>query len=423
MFRYISAALFCAAAWSFVSAAMAEPNGRANTITMEEAVRRALDASPGLKARDELVAGADANVRQSGAWPNPTIEGQLENFGGSGRFSDIDESELTLGLTQRIEHAGKREGRLAVAAAEREGAVLERERKQLDVRFDARRAFVEVVTAQAALDNAASRLKAAKEIEAMAARRVNAARDPITVKLRAEIQTAEARTAHAQAEHDLHNAKRTLAVLWGEPDAEFAADASSLQPPPGTKRDLAALPSPDVQAREIAAQRAAAKVELERANGRSDVSVGLGVRRFENGGDLAGVLTLSMPLAVFDTNQGNVYRAAAERRAADLDVEDARRRYLTALVALEEDVARSRAEYDAVHDELLPRARAALKAARHGYDAGAFGYQDLAESQRILNELTDREIEALRKLHLAHASLDRLTGEADGAPAEQGAPR
>jgi cobalt-zinc-cadmium efflux system outer membrane protein len=421
MFRYISAALLCAAALGLATVAAAGPTGRASAVTIEEAVRRAIDASPGLRARDELVAGADAHLRQSGAWPNPTVEGQFENFGGSGRFSDIDQSELTLGLTQRIETAGKREGRVAVANAERASAALDRERTLLDVRFDARKAFVEVVAAQVALDNAGARLKAAKEIETMAARRVNAARDPITVKLRAEIQTAEARTAQAQSEHDLHNAKRTLALLWGEPDATFEADASSLKPPPGVKRDLAALPSPDVKAREIAAKRAAAKVELEQANGRSDVSVGLGVRRFENGGDLAGVLTLSMPLAIFDSNQGNVDRAAAERRAADLEVEDAHRRYLAALVTLEEEVARSRAEYDAVHDELLPRAKAALKAARHGYDAGAFGYQELAEAQRILNELNEREVEALRTLHIAHASLDRLTGGAAGASADQGA--
>lgn len=421
MFRFITVALVCAAAWSLVQAAMAEPapGTRLRGITLEEAIARALDASPGLRAKDELVAGADAQVRQSGVWPNPTVEAELENFGGSGRFSDLDESELTLAVTQRIERGGKRAGRSSVAEADRDAAALERERMRLGVIFDARKAFVELFAAQAALDNAKVRLKAASEIEAMAARRVNAARDPVTVKLRTEIQTAEARTARDQAERDLHNAKRTMALLWGEPDTEFAIDATSLKVPPDAKGQPAQT-SPDIEARQIAVRRAEARLRLEQANARSDVSVGVGVRRFENGGDLAGVLTVSMPLAIFDSNAGNIDRAAAEHRAAELDVADIKQRHLAVIVHLEEEVARSRAELDAVRNELLPRAKSALAAARRGYDAGAFSYQEVAEAQRVLNELMGREVAALRTLHIAHADLDRTNGRLSGAPSHQG---
>lgn len=421
MFRCITVALVCVAAWSLVQAAMAEPapGTRLRGVTLEEAIARALDASPGLRAKDELVAGADAQVRQSGVWPNPTVEAELENFGGSGRFSDLDESELTLAVTQRIERGGKRAGRSSVAEADRDAAALERERTRLGVIFEARKAFVELFAAQAALDNAKVRLKAASEIEAMAVRRVNAARDPVTVKLRTEIQTAEARTARDQAERDLHNAKRTMALLWGEPDSEFAIDATSLKVPPDAKGQPAHT-SPDIEARQIAVRRAEARLQLEQANARSDVSVGVGVRRFENGGDLAGVLTVSMPLAIFDSNAGNIDRAAAEQRAAELDVADIKQRHLTAIAQLEEEVARSRAELDAVRNELLPRAKSALAAARRGYDAGAFSYQEVAEAQRVLNELMGREVAALRTLHIAHADLDRTNGRLSGAPSHQG---
>lgn len=421
MFRFITVALVCAAAWSLVQAAMAEPapGTRLRGITLEEAIARALDASPGLRAKEELVAGADAQVRQSGVWPNPTVEAELENFGGSGRFSDLDESELTLAVTQRIERGGKRAGRSSVAEADRDAAALERERTRFGVIFDARKAFVELFAAQAALDNAKVRLKAASEIEAMAARRVNAARDPVTVKFRTELQTAEARTARDQAERDLHNAKRTMALLWGGPDTEFAIDATSLKVPPDAKGQPTQT-SPDIEARQIAVRRAEARLQLEQANARSDVSVGVGVRRFENGGDLAGVLTVSMPLAIFDSNAGNIDRAVAEQRAAELDVADIKQRHLAAIVRLEEEVARSRAELDAVRNELLPRAKSALAAARRGYDAGAFSYQEVAEAQRVLNELMGREVAALRTLHIAHADLDRTNGRLSGAPSHQG---
>jgi len=422
MFRCITVALVCVAAWGMVLAASAEPNapGRARAITLEQAVARALDAAPSLKSRQELVSAAEANVRQSGVLANPTIDVELENFAGSDRFEDFEQSELTLGVRQRIERGGKVAGRLAVADAEHQAAALESRRTRANVAFDARKAFIEMFAATAELDNAAARLKAASQIEAMAARRVRSARDPVTVRLRAEIQTAEARTARDQASHDLHNAKRTLALIWGTSDEAFEIDAASLWAIPAEMPKRADISSADVRAREIAASRAAARLELEQANARSDLSVGVGVRRFEDGGDLAGVLSVSVPLAIFDNNQGNIDRAAAESRAAALDVADAKQRHAIELVGLEEEAARARAALDTLRGELLPRAKSALAAARHGFDAGAFGYQEIAEAQRILNELNAREIAALRQLHLAHANLDRLAGRTGEPSQEQG---
>jgi cobalt-zinc-cadmium efflux system outer membrane protein len=114
MFRCITVALVCVAAWGMVQAASAESGapGRTRAITLEEAVARALDAAPSLKARQELVTAAEAQVRQSGALPNPTLDVELENFAGSDRFEDFEQSELTLAVRQRIERGGKVTGRL-----------------------------------------------------------------------------------------------------------------------------------------------------------------------------------------------------------------------------------------------------------------------------------------------------------------------
>jgi len=420
MFRCITVALVCVAAWGMVSAAFAEPKtpARARAITLEQAVARALDAAPSLKSRQEMVVAADATVRQSGVLPNPTLDVALENFAGSDRFEDFEQSELTIGLQQRIERGGKVAGRRAVANAEQQAAALESERTRASVAFEARKAFIEAFAAEAALGNAEARLKAASEIQAMATRRVRSARDPVTVQLRAEIQAGEARTARDQAERDLRSAKRTLALMWGVPDAAFDIDGAPLRTAPVESARGAS--SADVQAREIAARRAAARLELEQANARSDVSLGVGVRRFEDGGDVAGVLSVSVPIALFDNNQGNIDRAAAESRAAELDVADARLRSAIERAGFDEDAARARAELEALREALLPRAKQALASARHGFNAGAFGYLEIAEAQRILTELNAREIAALRQLHLAHANLDRLAGRTGVASTDQG---
>ena len=410
MSRWTHAALVCAF-WWYAPAALAgdaTPSVGARPVTLKEAIERALGASAAVKAREERIGGAEAGIRQSGALPNPEIDVELENFAGSGPFKDFDDSELTLGVSQRIERAGKRDGRVAVAQSERDIAAIERDTARLDAASEARRAFYEVCAATALLKVRKAGLDSAKQIEAMAARRVRSARDPVTVKLRAEIQSAEAKSAHERAALALETAKRKLASLWGEPAAAFTVEDAALFAVPDGDTPESGGASPDLKIKQAAARRAAAKVELENANARPDVSVRLGVRRFENGGDLAGVLSLSVPLAIFDVNQGNIDQAAAERRATELDVIDAGRLAEREALSVRNDVMSARAEALAIRKELLPRAEEALRAARRGYDLGAFSYLEVSESLRTLSTIRVREVEVLRDLHFALAALDRL---------------
>lgn len=419
MFRLMFAALCGVASWCAV-VAHAESVRAAERVTVEDAVRRAVAASPTLKSRDELVSGAQAGIRQSDVLPNPEASVELENFGGSGDFQDLDEAEMTLGVSQRIELGGKRSGRVAVAEAERDIAAIELDKTMLDVVVEARRAFYEVAAAAALLKVRKGALDTAREVQVMATRRVHSARDPATVRLRAEIQFVEARGAHERAQVALEAAQKKLASLWGDGDATFTVDESALFAIPAESGEVDLLASPELKASEAMARRAASRTDLEIANGVPDVSVGLGVRRFERGGDLAGIVSLSVPLAIFDTNQGSIDRAAAERRAADLDVIETRRSAERNAATIQTEFRNARTEAVALRSELLPRAEEASGAARRGYDAGAFSYYELFESTRTLNELRVREIEVLREMHSALAGLDRLAGRARHSNSDQG---
>ena len=138
MLRWTFAALFSVAVLCLVHAHAAETKSNTRAVTLEQAIARALDASPTIKSRDELVGGADAGVRQSGVLPNPEIDVELENFAGSGPFNSLDEAELTLGVSQRIERSGKRDGRVAIAKAERDIAAIERDKLNAYERQDDR---------------------------------------------------------------------------------------------------------------------------------------------------------------------------------------------------------------------------------------------------------------------------------------------
>lgn len=419
--RLLLAARFCAVVWGLSTAHLAVAGERGgHKVTLPEAIERALQSAPGIRAREESLTGAEAQIRQAGVLPNPEAELEIENFGGSGAFKGFDESEMTLSATQRLELGGKRSARVSVAEADRDGATVERDRSRLDAALETQRAFFEASAAAALVEVTEARLTSAQQIEGMAQRRVRSARDPDTVRLRAEIETGDARSAHDLAKFAFTSAKARLAALWGESNTAFSVDTAALRALPKPSEIAAVTNASDVKAREAAARRAASNLELEKANSVPDVTVGLGVRRFEFGGDLAAVVSVSVPIPVFDTNQGNIDRAAAEERAARLDLEDSKRTADRERLSLEEEIARARSEAVTISRDLLPRAEQALRSARRGYDAGAFSYLELAESERTLNDLRTREIDALKRLHVAIASLDRLSGRTSVLSAKRG---
>lgn len=421
MSTIISRALACALLiLAVVPAGGASGNPESTvSVTMEEAVQRALRTSPALRAREERGRAAEALIRQSGVEPNPSLSVEVENAGGTGRFTGLEESEVSVGVTQRFELGGKVEARVGVASAERDLHDAERRRASLDLVHDVKVAFIDLFTAQSALAAAEEQLKLAEEVAQMAARRVAAARDPLTVKLRAQVLAADYRMKREQLLHDLHRTKRALAAMWGSQDTSFTIDPGSLGNAPAPRNAVSPAASQEVKERQAAALRAERKLALERSNAQTDVSIGLGVRRFQNGDDYAGLLSVSIPIQVFDDNQGNIERAMADHRAAQLEIDAAAARLQQQLLHLEEEFERSLTEYKSIREVQMPLAREALAAARRGYERGAFAFTEIAEAQRVLADIEDREVAALRGMHVAIAGYGRLAEDTLPISSEQ----
>jgi cobalt-zinc-cadmium efflux system outer membrane protein len=77
------------------------------TLTLTDAVRRALAADPSTAAAEARMEAARAAGRQAGLRPNPSIGVELENFGGSGAYSILDRTEATVSYQQTFERGGK----------------------------------------------------------------------------------------------------------------------------------------------------------------------------------------------------------------------------------------------------------------------------------------------------------------------------
>ena len=392
---------------AIVAAALSSPAvGHGQTLTLEDAVARAIAASPqgaANAARADVLTAARAGADTR---PAATIDVLAENFGIGG---DELNRQIQVGATysQRIERGGKRAARVGVANADLEVVRAEALVRRLDLASAVHRLYVEVQTTEATIGVARERVAIAEQLAREVGRRVAEARDPLFAGTRARTQLAEARVDLELAEHARDAAMKRLVALFG-------GNASGLTVPTDRFLKLDPVgptePSPaDLAVFEARRRRAAAELTLRRADARTDPTLSAGPR-YIGTGDVALVAGVSLPLANRGLNRANVARAEAEGRQveADLAVERFGRTQAIALAA--EKVEENAHEVEAVCDKVVPGAERTLAEVRAGYNRGGFTFIDVSTAQVALHEARVRMVRAAARHHEARVELDRLTG-------------
>jgi cobalt-zinc-cadmium efflux system outer membrane protein len=153
-------------------------------------------------------------------------------------------------------------------------------------------------------------------------------------------------------------------------------------------------------------------VELEDAQGLPNVVARAGLRRLNEPDENAFVANLTVPIPLFDRNQGaraaarsDVRRASFERRSAEIQLS-------AQLSAAYQDLVSRYEELSELRRTVLPGAREAFEGVRQGFRQGLFRNLDVLDAQRRLFELRVREIEAARSYEAARAVVDQLAGGA-----------
>lgn len=390
------------------------PSHAAPKLTLDAAVRNALEHAPRLKSAESAVLASEGARQQAGLLHNPELGVQMENFGGRSQYRGMNSAELTVGFSQTIEMGGKRSGRVAVAEQELAISRLGQSAEKMDVIRETVRAYANAVAAQ-------ELLKLTKEQKAMAESmlkevrgRVESAREPLIQKSKAEITVSTASFAHERAERELVHAKHVLASQWGEHDNSFTVDEKyffTLVPALSEAEVEARIEqNPDLR-RSLASQsHMQARYELEKAQAVPDPRVTLGVRNLRDTGDNALVAGISIPLPVFNRNQGSVERARQEVSKAGTDAQAAKLTLVGNVHESLETQVNAYRQAQNLKSSILPSAQKAYALAREGYRLGRFPYLEVLDAQRTLFEAREQYITSLREYHLAKADVERLTG-------------
>ncbi len=380
-------------------------------LPLEKAVDMAMAANPSLRASalDILIAGAGR--RQAGLLPNPTISYTTEGTQRGTRTRTFELSQLVeLGKRRARVELAERDSRLALAAASVARA---------ELRADVTAAYFNALGAQERVRLAQTSLDIASKARAAAEKRVAAGRVSPVELSRAKVAESTARLDLSQADGELLIARGLLTAYWGqaqpgtlalvEPVDELAA-VPSLE---GLRTRLAG--SPQLQRARLQVEREEAQVSVDRAQRMPDVTLVVGRQKDEEMGRTQTVLGVSVPLPLFNRNQGNLQASLARADKARAESDAQQLRLDQTLTSTYQRAQLAREQVRTMRQEILPEAQRVFDAAVIGFEAGKFNFLDVLDAQRTLLQSRAQYVQALYDSYRFTAELGRFADAGTGA--------
>lgn len=377
-------------------------------ITLPQALEEAASRSPAIIAAEAEVREAEARARQAGYRQNPELSVEVENFGGTGDLKGLQSTEATVALNQRLDLGGRRSARVAAARADIAVQRLRLATARADLAQNVRQEFARSVAARETLEQADQAVERARELARVATVLVEAGRDPPLRALRARSALAQALAEQEAARAEELAARSTLASLLGSSVPVGAVTGSSIDLTPA---EVDLQRSLEVRLADAETAAAEAELRLQLAERRIDPAVGVGVRHVRETGDFGLVAGFSMPLRLFDRNQGNIEAARAAvagaraRRASAITSVTARGRNAIATVEAAER------RVTALEEGALPEAAEALRLAQIAFREGRASLLELLDAQESYTAAQAALTEARLALAIATAELGRIAAQ------------
>jgi cobalt-zinc-cadmium efflux system outer membrane protein len=397
------AALLAAGGLAWTGPALAEPAPSFRDLLAQSA------QAPRRAESQAEIAAAQGRLTQAGAWRNPELALDVENFAGKGPLDGFDSAETTLSVSQTLELGGKRQARIAGARQDLNLARVRDAQARVDYAAALALAYAEAEAADAKATQAQELLDAAETDARSAQLLVEAGKEANLRALQAQAEAQSARASLDQARADRDAAFGRLSALAGSGAVFDAVGASLLNEEPPLQASEAA-PTPAVLAAEADRDRAAAKVRIEQVQARPDLTLSAGVRRFAGDDSTAMVAGASLPFPLFDRNRGNTEAARADLNAAEARLAQARLDAAADLAATRSQARSAQAQVTAATAG-EHAASEAYRLARIGYEAGRLPLLELTAARRALAAARLQTLEARLARVRAQAEAARLTGK------------
>jgi cobalt-zinc-cadmium efflux system outer membrane protein len=345
--------------------------------------------------------------------PEIRFTADLENGIGTGPYSGLEQSELTLGLSSVLELGGQREARLDVVASKLQALAIEQEAASLEILADVTRRFVVLVAANERVALRRSAVNLGNSFLQAVQKRSSAGRVADAEALRAKASLAQYRLDLSLAIHARDTAAKSLALITGAADDmeasgdlfEFGSAVSFQQ--------LAQRIDESPVIRQFAVEQSTlqAEIALLQRNAGNRIDWNLGVRRFQETDDQALIAGFSLPLFSQSRNSGaeTVAQASLDELSVSRDAQVLALK--TALLNAHSQREQLIKTANSLSDQIIPNLIAALDDTKAAYQRGRYSYLELASAREDVLSARERLIAAATNALLLGIQIETLTGE------------
>jgi len=379
----------------------------ASGVTLQSLEELAMSSNPTLVELQARVDAANGRWLQVGLKPNPVVSMSAQEIGNensAGQYGALVGQELVT--------ANKLDLNRSAAAWDVKQAEQELAAQRLRVLTDVRRGFYSMLIAQ-------ERVRTAEELRGIAEQAVVKARElikfqePATVLTQAEIEAELAAVLVDNAQIQQRAMWRRLAAAIGQPDLSMQRVEGSLTtdaPKVIWEQSLERLrrESPEIAA-------AAAEVEQSRWTlNRADVecvpnvTVQAGVFYDDSSSDPFATLQISMPIPVYDWNQGGIAEAQANVLAAEQAVQRVELSLQQRLASVYQQYEQARKQALRYETKILKKARKNLDLNRESYNSGESAYLAVLTAQRSYSQAQLAWLNSVEQLWSATVQMEGL---------------
>ena len=389
----------------FLSLLLLAMPAAAQTLSADEAARLATDRPDAVQLLKAPIERAEGNLQTARTLPNPvaSIEREgAEGFGGDG-------AETILTVEQTLDFSGRRSLSRRGAEADIKAATFNAMTEAVTLDVEARRRYFELLATREVLGVAEHYGKEGEDLLVQTKRREqagDAARYDVE-RVRQEVLAAS--IALTEAETDVYAAEQSLAGLIGT--EALVSDVSltdDLLPSPVMPVSFEATRSPTINALEAEVEGARWR-QQSASKYMPDITLGAGVRQTEGLSESTGLLfSLSVPLPLFDRNQGEYRARTADANEAEAHLRLTEMRLTSEIASLRhrlETLTEAAKRYEAGALSSATELREIALASFNGGEIAVFEVIDALQSAREAELRTITLKHNARKAALALAEL------------------
>ena len=393
-------------------------------LTIEQTVAEALEKNLGLLAERANISIADARLITARLRPNPVL-----SVGGdhlpllNTRFTQENRAgppEYNLRTDFLVERAGKRRHRIEVAENARSAVELDFLNATRSVILNVREAFVEGLLAKESLLLARQNLESLNQIVEFNTARLKAGDIAEVELIRSRLPGLQLETIVRQWGLKVRITLTHLQTLLSRPryvtSFDIAGELRRDETVPGVEeiQKLARESRPDLRALQRELERARSDIRLQLAQGRVDYTIRTEYRRQQgvNGESNSLGLFLSIPLPVYNRNQGEIERARQEERQIQLRIRGLESAISGEVEVAYQQVLTARGLLESIESRMLHHAHMVREVTEYSYRRGGATLLEFLDAHRAFSDTMQGHNEARAEYARSLYLLDAVSGKA-----------